>query len=68
MTPPFMTTLMEVSARAMSVMSRACKVAEVPHYSSHQLRHRWISLRMMAGWPPARGGLKGGPQQGLRYP
>lgn len=35
-----------------NAMARACKFAEIPHYSPHQLRHRWISLRMMAGWPP----------------
>ena len=31
-------------------MARACKHAEVPHYSPHDLRHRFISLRIRAGW------------------
>ena len=35
-----------------NAMARACKFAQIPHYSPHQLRHRWISLRMMANWPP----------------
>ena len=35
-----------------NAMSRACKFAQIPAYSPHDLRHRWISLRMMAGWPP----------------
>ncbi len=35
-----------------NAMSRACKFAQILAYSPHDLRHRWISLRMMAGWPP----------------
>lgn len=32
-------------------MVRACKVAGVPSYSPHDLRHRYISLLVMAGVP-----------------
>ena len=32
-------------------MDRACKFAQIPHYSPHDFRHRWISLRYAAGWP-----------------
>lgn len=32
-------------------MARACKFAQIPHYSPHDFRHRWISLRYAAGWP-----------------
>ncbi len=32
-------------------LARACKVAGVPHYSPHDLRHRYISLLVMAGTP-----------------
>jgi len=34
-----------------NAMARACKFAEVPHYHPHDLRHRFISLRVQAGWP-----------------
>lgn len=33
-------------------MARACKHAEIPHYSPHDLRHRFISLRIRCGWDP----------------
>ncbi len=33
-------------------LTNACKFAGVPHYYPHHLRHRFISLRMQAGWPP----------------
>ena len=29
----------------------ACKHGGIPHYYPHHLRHRFISLRMQAGWP-----------------
>jgi integrase len=32
-------------------VARACKFAGVPHYSPHDFRHRWISLRYAARWP-----------------
>lgn len=33
-------------------MARACKHAEIPHYSPHDLRHRFISMRIRCGWDP----------------
>lgn len=33
-------------------MGRACRHAEIPHYSPHDLRHRFISLRIRCGWDP----------------
>ena len=32
-------------------MDRACKHAGIPHYHPHDLRHRYASLRIQAGWP-----------------
>lgn len=32
-------------------MTRACKLAGIPAYSPHDLRHRYISLLVMAGVP-----------------
>ena len=34
-----------------NAMDRACKHAGIPHYSPHDLRHRYASLRIQAGWP-----------------
>ena len=35
-----------------NAVARACKHAGIPHFSPHDLRHRFISLRIQAGWPP----------------
>lgn len=35
-------------------MSRACEKTGIPVYSPHDLRHRWISLLVMAGVPVTR--------------
>ena len=32
-------------------VARACKYAGIPHYHPHDLRHRYCSLRIQAGWP-----------------
>jgi site-specific recombinase XerD len=32
-------------------MTRACKHAEIPAFAPHDLRHRYISLLVMAGVP-----------------
>lgn len=43
-----------------SAMERACDRAGIPVYSPHDLRHRWISLLVMAGVPVSRvAGLAG---------
>jgi integrase len=34
-----------------NAMARACIAAEVSHYKPHDLRHRFASVRVMAGWP-----------------
>ena len=32
-------------------MSRACRLAKIPHYSPHDLRHRRLTLGHQAGVP-----------------
>jgi integrase len=32
-------------------MSSACKLAEIPRYSPHDLRHRYISVKIREGVP-----------------
>jgi integrase len=32
-------------------LTNACKFGKVPHYYPHHLRHRFISVRVQAGWP-----------------
>ena len=34
-----------------NAMARACKHGGIPHYHPHDLRHRYGSLRVQAGWP-----------------
>ena len=32
-------------------MARACKAAGIPHYSPHDLRHRYASVKVAEGVP-----------------
>ena len=42
----------DVTNRALgNAMARACKLAGIPTYTPHDLRHRFISILVMAGVP-----------------
>lgn len=45
-------------------IGRACKFARIPHFSPHDFRHRWISLRFEARWSDTR--IAEGAGQGMK--